>query len=318
MTTREAIVREEQAGRDRRTFREGQTVRGASRLVQYANFVRLPHTVFALPFALVGVVLASYVAPVRWEAVGWAIVAFTTARFAAMGFNRIADRAYDATNPRTATRELPSGRLTVREAATSVAVACVVFVVAAWMLNPLCLALSPFALAWVLLYSYTKRFTRWAHLVLGLGMGIAPVGGYLAVTGQWSEPWWLLPAIATAVMTWGAGFDVLYAMQDIAFDRANRLHSIPAAYGVRRALRISRGLHVDTVVLLVAVVGAAQGTAGAGVLSWVGVGVVAALLGYEHSLVSETDQSRLDAAFFKMNGVISIVFFGFVLLDRLI
>lgn len=294
--------------------REGQTVHGASRLVQYANLVRLPHTVFALPFALVGVVFASYVAPVRASAVGWAIVAFTAARFAAMGFNRIADRAYDAGNPRTATRELPSGTLTVREAAAAVAVASVVFIVAAWRLNPLCLALAPFALVWVLFYSLTKRFTRWSHLALGLGMGIAPVGGYLAIAGGWSEPWWLLAALAAAVLTWGAGFDVLYAMQDIAFDRANRLHSIPAAYGIRRSLWISRGLHLATLGLLAAVVAAAKG--GAGAVSWAGVGVVAVLLAYEHSLVTPDDQSRLDAAFFTMNGVISIVFFLFVLADR--
>ena len=293
-------------------------MRGASRLVQYANLVRLPHTVFALPFALVGVVLASYRAPVEWPALVWVVVAFTAARFAAMGFNRIADRALDAKNPRTAMRELPRGKLSVRNAAVAVAVACVVFVVSAWMLNPLCLRLAPFALAWVLVYSYTKRFTRWSHLALGLGMGIAPVGGYLAITGAWSVPSWQLPVLAAAVMTWGAGFDVLYALQDIAFDRANRLHSIPAALGVRGALQVSRALHAATVGLLSIVVSGAVGVMRAGTWSWVGVGAVAVLLAYEHSLVSADDQSRLDAAFFTMNGVISIMFFAFILADRLV
>jgi 4-hydroxybenzoate polyprenyltransferase len=296
--------------------REGQTVGGAGRLVHYANFVRLPHTVFALPFALVGVVLASYVAPVRIGSVGWVVVAFTAARFAAMGFNRIVDRSIDAMNPRTAMRELPSGKLGVREATLAVVVASLLFGVAAWRLNPLCLLLSPLALAWVFFYSLTKRFTRWSHLVLGVGMGIAPAGGFLAVTGRWSDPVWVLPALVAAVMSWGAGFDVLYALQDIAFDREHALHSIPASFGVRGALRLSRVLHTATVGLLALVIGQAVAL-GAGGWSWAGVSVVALLLAYEHSLVSEKDQSRLDAAFFTMNGVISIAFFAFILVDRL-
>ena len=289
---------------------------GASRLAVYANFVRLPHTVFALPFALVGVVLASYVATVRWETVAWVVLAFTAARFAAVGFNRIVDRAIDARNPRTAMRELPSGKLSVTEASVAVGVAAAVFMVAAWRLNPLCLALAPFALGWVFIYSYTKRFTRWSHLVLGVGMGIAPAGGYLAVTGRWSDPWWVIPALVAAVMTWGAGFDILYALQDIAFDRKHRLYSLPATVGLRSALRVSRAMHAVTVGLLAIVVSAAAGITHPGKLSWLGVGVVALLLAYEHSLVTEEDQSRLDAAFFTMNGVISIVFFVFMLIDR--
>ncbi|HEY4659739.1 MAG TPA: 4-hydroxybenzoate octaprenyltransferase, partial [Gemmatimonadaceae bacterium] len=193
--------------------REGQTFAGASRLVRYVNFVKLPHTVFALPFALVGVTLATYAAPLPAATLGWVVLAFTAARFAAMGFNRIADRGIDARNPRTAAREIPSGAMTVGEAWALVLGAVVLFELAAWKLNPLCFALSPVALAWVFFYSFTKRFTRWSHLVLGLGMAIAPVGGYLALTGRWSDPWWLLPALACAVMTWGAGFDVMYALQ---------------------------------------------------------------------------------------------------------
>ena len=292
---------------------EGQTFAGASVLVRYANLVKLPHTVFALPFALVGTVLASRVAPLTAADVAWVVVAFTCARFAAMGFNRIVDRDIDARNPRTAAREIPAGTVGVREAAIAVIAAALLFVLAAWRLNPLCLALSPLALGWILFYSFTKRFTRWSHLVLGAGLSIAPVGGYLAITGAWSDPWWLLPALAVAVATWVGGFDILYALQDAPFDRAQGLHSIPASLGERGAFAVARALHVLTVVALAA---AGLG-AGAGWLYGAGVGVAAGLLLYEHALVRPGDLRRLDAAFFTMNGVISIVFLGFVLLERL-
>jgi 4-hydroxybenzoate polyprenyltransferase len=293
--------------------REGQTFEGRSRLVLYANFVKLPHTVFALPFALVGATLATRVAMPTVAQFGWIVLAFTAARFAAMGFNRIVDRDVDALNPRTRMRELPSGALGVREAAATVAVACALFVLAAWRLNPLCLLLSPVALGWVLFYSYCKRFTRWSHLVLGLGLSIAPVGGYLALTGRWSEPWWMLCALALAVTTWSGGFDILYALQDEQFDRDHGLHSIPAAIGVPRAIALSRALHTGTVLFLaLAGVGAA-----AGWLWFAGVGIAAALLLYEHSLVKEGDLTKLDAAFFTMNGVISMVFLAFAVADRL-
>jgi 4-hydroxybenzoate polyprenyltransferase len=250
--------------------------------------------------------------------VGWIVLAFTAARFAAMGFNRIVDRHIDARNPRTRLREIPSGVLRVTEAIAAVSVASLVFVYAAWQLNPLCAMLSPLALGWVMFYSYTKRFTRWCHLVLGVGMSIAPVGGYLAVTGHWSQPYWMLVALALAVATWGGGFDVLYALQDIEFDRGQRLYSLPAVVGGRRALAIARALHLLTVVCLAAV-GAATftGTRG-GSLYALGVVVAAGLLAYEHSLVRADDYSKLDAAFFTMNGVISIVFFVCVLLERLL
>ena len=294
--------------------KEGQTFHGASNLVRYVNLVKLPHTVFALPFALVGVTLASYVAPVTISKIIWVVLAFTSARFAAMGFNRIVDRDVDALNPRTKSREIPSGALSVAAASLAVTVACIVFVVAAWQLNTLCLWLSPLALAWVLFYSYTKRFTRLCHLVLGVGLSIAPVGGYLAVTGAWSNPWWMLVLLATAVATWVGGFDILYALQDIEFDCAQGLHSLPAAVGESVALNVARSLHVTTVLCL-AVVGLAVG---AGWIYAAGVAVAAILLLYEHSLVKPGDLSRLDAAFFTMNGVISIAFFGFVLAERLV
>jgi 4-hydroxybenzoate polyprenyltransferase len=299
--------------------REGQTFDGSSRIATYASFVKLPHTVFALPFALIGVTLASYEHVLSWARVGWIVLAFTSARFAAMGFNRIVDREYDARNPRTQMRELPRGAMTVREAQASVLAASLVFVASAWMLNPLCLALSPVALAWVFFYSYTKRFTRYAHLVLGLGMSIAPVGGYLAVAGRWSQPWWLLCVLALTVATWGAGFDVFYALPDIEFDRAHGLHSIPSALGERGGITVARLLHSVTAVCLVAIgIAAFQAGSAPAILYWIGVAIAAGLLLYEHSLVKPGDLSRLDAAFFTLNGVISITLFTFVLAGRLL
>ena len=194
------------------------------------------------------------------------------------------------------------------------ALASAIFMLAAWQLNPLCFFLAPLALAWVFFYSYTKRFTRWAHLALGLGLGIAPVGGYLAVTGEWSRSWWALVLLALAVMSWVGGFDIFYALQDVAFDREHGLHSIPVALGETRAVTVARALHAFTVSAL-AVVGVGVG---AGWLYIAGVLVVAALLLYEHSLVRPDDLERLNAAFFTMNGIISITFFGFVLAERLI
>jgi 4-hydroxybenzoate polyprenyltransferase len=294
--------------------REGQTFVGQGFLLRHVNLVRLPHTLFALPFALVGVVLASYVAPITLSAVIWVVVAFTAARFAAMGFNRIVDREIDARNPRTRMREIPSGIMSVREASLAVVVASALFFVAAWQLNSLCLMLAPLALVWVLFYSYTKRFTRWSHLVLGVGLSIAPVGGYLAITGQWSSPWWMLIALAIAVASWVAGFDILYALQDVSFDKENGLYSVPSTFGEANALGIARMLHFTTVVAL----GLAGVGAGAGAVYFAGVLVAALLLLYEHSLVKVDDFSRLDAAFFTMNGVISIVFLGFVFTERLL
>jgi 4-hydroxybenzoate polyprenyltransferase len=223
------------------------------------------------------------------------------------------DRDVDAANPRTAMREIPSGALGVREAQAAVFAAGLVFVGASWALNPLCGRLSPVALAWVLAYSYAKRVTRWSHLVLGLGLGIAPVGGYLAVAGRWGEPWWLLCALSLAVATWVAGFDIFYALQDEAFDRAHGLRSVPAALGPGGAIWVARGLHAATALLLAAVASTVPGPWAAA-----GAGLAAALLAWEHRLVRPGDLSRLDAAFFTMNGVISIAFFATVLLGRVL
>ena len=295
------------------TVREGQTFEGVSRLIAYANLVKLPHTVFALPFALVGAVLGSYRRPIRVAEVAWVIVAFTAARFAAMAFNRIADRHIDAKNPRTAMREIPRGILSVGETWIAVAIAVAVFTVAAWRLNPLCLALSPVAVAWIFFYSYTKRFTQWSHLVLGIALAISPVGGYLAVTGSWSRPWWMLIALTVAVACWVGGFDIFYSLQDATFDREQNLRSIPAGMGETSAIRVARLLHIVSVGSL-ATVGI---VIGAGWWYYAGTAIAAALLFYEHTLVTPGDLSRLDAAFFTMNGMISIAFFFFVVMDRL-
>src|SRR5881275_2176415 len=233
------------------TAREGQTFAGESLLVRYANFVKLPHTVFALPFALLGLLVASREQPITWRVLALVVFAFTCARFVALGFNRIADRALDARNPRTRGRELPSGRLTLAQAWVAVAGAATLFLAAAWALNPLCFALAPVALVFISAYSYAKRFTPWSHLWLGLADGIATPAGYLAVTGRWSDPWWLLVAGALAVTFWVGGFDVFYALQDEAFDRSERLESLVVRLGSARAILAARVLHGLALVALV-------------------------------------------------------------------
>ena len=293
--------------------REGQTLAGDSLLVRYVNFVKLPHTLFALPFALLGLLAASLERPVGARTILLVVVAFSAARWAAMGFNRIADRDYDARNPRTRNRELPRGALSLGQAWGSVIGASALFFTAAALLNPLCLYLSPLALAWILTYSLAKRFTWWPHLWLGLSLAIAPVGGYLAVTGRWSEPGWLLAAITVAVATWVAGFDIFYALPDAGFDRAEGLRSAVVRLGERRAILLAKLLHGVTIPAL-AVFGW-----GAGFGGWYFAGLVAAagILAYEHQLVRPGDLSRLDAAFFTMNGVMSVTVFLFALVDRL-
>jgi 4-hydroxybenzoate polyprenyltransferase len=293
---------------------EGQTLAGESLLVRYVNFVKLPHTLFALPFALLGVLAASLHAPITGRMVGLVVVAFTTARWVAMGFNRIADREFDAQNPRTRDRELPRGALTVAQAWGSVVLAAALFLWTAYALNPLCFLLSPFALAWVMAYSLSKRFTWWPHLWLGTSLAIAPVGGWIAVTGAWSRPPWLLVSITIAVATWVAGFDIFYALPDAAFDHASGLRSAVVRLGEARSLLLAKLLHGVTIPAL-AVFGWG---AGFGVWYYAGVLVAAGILAYEHRLVKPGDLSRLDAAFFRMNAVMSVTVFGFALLDRLV
>jgi 4-hydroxybenzoate polyprenyltransferase len=293
--------------------REGQTFAGESLLVRYVNFVKLPHTLFALPFALLGVLAASRVERVTARTVVLVVVAFSAARWAAMGFNRVADLRYDTANPRTRGRELPRGALSLAQAWGSIVMAALLFLAAAALLNPLCLRLGPLALAWVLAYSLAKRFTWWPHLWLGLSLAIAPVGGYLAVTGRWSHPAWLLLAVTLAVATWVAGFDIFYALPDAGFDRAHGLRSAVVRLGESRAILLAKVLHGLTIPAL------ALFGWGAGFGLWyvLGLVVAAGILLYEHRLVRPGDLSRLDAAFFTMNGVMSVTVFAFALVDRL-
>jgi 4-hydroxybenzoate polyprenyltransferase len=300
---------------------EGQTFGGESLVARYASFVKLPHTLFALPFAGVGAILASYDYPAQLTMTSalWIVLAFTAARFAAMGFNRIVDRRYDALNARTARRELPAGRLTLAQAIAAVAVMSVLFIVAAWQLNPLCGWLAPIALAWIFFYSYTKRFTSFAHHVLGVALGIAPAGAYLAVAGVWPQPWYALPVIVAAVMFWVAGFDTIYAIQDIDFDRAHNLHSVPARVGAARALRRARISHGAAFVLFASLplffpLGATW---------YAGMLVMAGLLVYEHRVIGAGDVAmldlpRIDRAFFHANVAVSMSVFAFALADRLL
>jgi 4-hydroxybenzoate polyprenyltransferase len=274
------------------------------------EMIKWEHSVFALPFALCGAMLAAGGLP-RLAQTGWIVLCMVSARSAAMAFNRLADAQIDAANPRTSTRAIPAGTLSMRFVATFVLVSCGIFVLAASQLNRLTLILSPVALAVILLYSYTKRFTRWSHVVLGFALGIAPAAAWIGVRGSLDPRILLLTA---AVTFWVGGFDVLYACQDIDFDRAYGLNSIPQSWGVRRALLFSRVLHVLMLGLLAALVASFS----LGKVAIAGVVVVALLLAYEHSLVSARDLSKLNAAFFTMNGVIALVFFGFVATDLLL
>jgi len=294
--------------------REAQTFAGTSLLARFASFVKLPHTLFALPFALLGVLAASRQLPLRWQTVALVVVAFSAARWVAMGFNRIADRELDARNPRTRQRELPRGALSLGQAWVSVVLAGLVFLAACALLNPLCLALAVPALLWVTSYSFAKRFTWWPHLWLGASLAIAPAGGYLAVAGRWSDPWWLLPVIGLGVATWVAGFDIFYALPDEQFDRNEGLRSAVVRLGLTRSILFAKLLHGLTIPAL------ALFGLGAGLGPWyyAGLAVAAGILGYEHHLVRPNDLSRLDAAFFTMNGVMSVTVFAFALADRLL
>jgi len=278
-------------------------VRGlAGRTLAYGRMIRFSHSVFALPFAFTSAALAAQGGGLGLRQVGWILVAMVAGRSAAMGFNRLADHAIDARNPRTAGRELPRGVLRRAEVWGFVVLSAAALVLAAGMLNPLCLALSPLALLIVLGYSYTKRFTALSHLALGLALAVAPVGAWLAVRGSFHP----VPIVlGLAVLAWVAGFDTIYACQDAEVDRRDGLHSLPARLGVKAALRLARGLHVVSVALLAG-------------LFWLaplhpsylaGVAAVAALLVYEHSLVSATDLSRVMQAF-NLNGWVSLGYFA--------
>src|SRR5947207_32232 len=274
------------------------------------EMIRWEHSVFALPFAMCGAMLAAGGLPTLAQ-LGWIVLCMVSARSAAMAFNRLADAQMDAANPRTAIRAIPAGLLSQKFVAVFVTASCVVFVISAAQLNRMTFYLSPVVLGIVLLYSFTKRFTRWSHLVLGFALGLAPAAAWIAVRGELDLRILLLTA---AVTFWVGGFDILYACQDIDFDRSYNLNSLPQAYGIRTALWMARILHLLMLGLLVALVL----VFGLGKIAIVGVVTVALLLAYEHSLVSADDLSKLNAAFFTMNGVIAVVFFLFVAADLLV
>jgi len=273
------------------------------------EMIKWEHSVFAMPFALCGAMLAARGVPTPHQLL-WIIVAMVAARSAAMSFNRLADASIDAANPRTRTRALPAGVLTQGFVRNFVILACGVFVLAAWQLNRLAFLLSPLALTILLLYSYTKRWTRWSHLVLGFALGIAPAAAWISVRGSLDPRILLLTA---AVTFWVGGFDVLYACQDLQFDQQAGLHSIPRYCGIGNALWIARAFHLFMLLLLASLVW----VFGLGNFAVLGVIAVFLLLAYEHSLVSEDDLSRLNAAFFTMNGIIAVVFFVLLALDLL-
>jgi len=268
--------------------------------------IKFEHSVFALPFAFIGALLAAHPAvggAGGWPTgrqVLWIVVAMVAGRSAAMAFNRIADRGYDAANPRTAGRELPTRQLSLGFAWAFTLVSAAVLVFAAWQLNPLAFKLSPLVLAALFFYSYTKRFTTLTHWVLGLCLGMAPAGAWVAVRG--SLDWQVLP-LSLAVLCWVAGFDIIYACQDVEFDKKAGLFSLPARIGIRRALGVSKILHAVMLALLLELAWLAE----LGLLAVLGVAVTAALMAYEHSLVKPDDLSRVNAAFFTVNGYISLL-----------
>jgi 4-hydroxybenzoate polyprenyltransferase len=278
-----------------------------SRIRTVLEMIKFEHSIFALPFALTGALLAARARFHSWPSlrqVLWIVVAMVAARSAAMTINRIVDLRYDSRNPRTKTRALATGALSISFAWTFTLVVVAVFFVAAWQLNALALKLAPVALAILFFYSYTKRFTSWSHLFLGFALGISPAAAWIAVTGSFD---WRMLILCAAVTLWAGGFDVLYACQDVEFDREAGLFSVPKRFGIAKALLIARAMHAGVVVLLSWL----AMSFGLPWPAWAGIAVVAALLGYEHSLVNANDLSKVNAAFFTVNGYISMLFLFF-------
>ncbi|NOX88816.1 MAG: UbiA family prenyltransferase [Calditrichaeota bacterium] len=282
-----------------------------SQIIEYGRMIKFSHSIFALPFALSSAILANSRVPLTLEKLLWIIVAMVSARSAAMGFNRFVDKDIDAANPRTQKRHLVTGKIKTSEVIAFVLFSSVVFVFASAQLNALCFALSPVALAVLFLYSYTKRFTALSHYILGLALGISPVGAWIAITGSFALPPIIL---GFAVVFWVAGFDILYSLQDYEFDRQAGLYSIPRTVGPTKALWIARISHLFAFLLLFSLWILLQ-------LHFIysfGLIIIAGLLSYEHSLVKADDFSKLDMAFFNMNGVISVIFFITILGDLLL
>jgi 4-hydroxybenzoate polyprenyltransferase len=283
-----------------------------ARMKTLLEMIKFSHTIFAFPFALMGVILASLAsghAP-GFGQIFWICVAMVGARSAAMGLNRLIDARIDADNPRTAERHIPSGQVSVVEASLFILVATAIFLIAAWMLNPLCFKLTPVVLALFVLYAYCKRFTHYAHVVLGLCLAAAPIGAWIALRGDIG---WPVIALGLAVLFWVAGFDIFYALQDYDYDVKAGLHSVPSRLGIDKSFVLVRVFHGLMLFFLLLVMPGS----GLGWIYFSGVVVVAGLLVYEHSLVKPDDLSRLDAAFFNMNGYISVTIFVFTLVDAL-
>jgi 4-hydroxybenzoate polyprenyltransferase len=276
---------------------------------QYLSLVKFSHTIFALPFAFIGFTLALKTGhSFSLKTFLLVLLCMVFARSAAMAFNRLVDRKFDALNPRTAIREIPSGIIRPKNALMFVIINCLAFMLATYFINTICFYLSPVALFTVLFYSYTKRFTPLCHLVLGAGLALAPIGAYLAVTGEFN----LLPLLFSfTVFTWVSGFDIIYALQDEAFDRENKLKSIPVILGTKNALLTSRLLHLCSATFVI--------TAGIyghfNVIYWIGSAVFISLLGYQHTLVKPNDLSKVNLAFFTTNGIASVVFAAFTILS---
>lgn len=287
-------------------------VRGLSVLQTYLEMIKIEHSVFALPFAMVGMVWGSINNGGNgwpgWGIFGLILLCMVSARSAAMAFNRIEDRDIDANNPRTKMRAIPAGMLSIRHANLFFYGSCLVFFIGSALLNPLTLALSPVALFMILFYSRCKRFTSFSHFVLGASLGISPAAAWAATVGALD---WRISLVCSAVALWTAGFDIIYSLQDEEFDQENGLRSLPESFGKVKALYISRVCHVLTVLLL----GLALFLFEQGLFTWIGLCVVAALLIYEQSLVKPNDLSRVNMAFFTLNGFVSIGFFAFVLVD---
>lgn len=281
---------------------------------KYLSLIKFSHTVFALPFALIGFVLAITSAAgfnFEWQLLAAIILCMVFARSAAMAFNRYLDRKYDALNPRTAKREIPAGVIQPQNALLFTIINCALFVLTTYFINEICFYLSPIAIFVVLFYSYTKRFTALCHLVLGAGLALAPIGAYLAVTGVFD---WLPLLFSFIVFTWVSGFDIIYALQDEAFDREHKLHSIPAFFGKRKALWISNLLHLITAILVIVagIYGSFHFT------YWIGAGLFIALLIYQHLIVSPEDLSRVNLAFGNTNGIASVLFAIFTIASLLL
>lgn len=281
---------------------------------KFLSLIKFSHTIFAMPFAIVGYALAVSRSGFDLSVLVLVVIAMILARSAAMGFNRIVDREYDARNPRTASREIPSGQISTTAVAWIVAICCCGFVVTALLINVACFLLSPIALAVILGYSYTKRFTSWCHLVLGLALSIAPIGAYIAVTGSISIE---ILLVGLLVLTWVSGFDVIFALQDADFDKGAGLYSIPSKVGVKRALAISAALHTMTAAIVV-VVGLILYAGSYLWLYWIGAAAFCGLLLFQHLIVKPNDLSRVNLAFGTTNGVASIAYATFTIVAVLL